>query len=277
MKKSVRRISGWRKLLIGVAAFFLLSFATLCCLTGSPSNAIKLLMLGVGYVHDSVVQAPAFKGRPQVNILMIGTDVSFGACSRTDSIKVISVDVPNQRLAILSVPRDIWITLPDGNHGRINSAYSEGGRDSFKATRNVQQTVASLLTGIDGHEVHIDYYIRMQIDRFVGLIDAIGGVDINVEKKMVMSQSVWISLYHLYRPRQLRLSGKAYFDVPSPPAIVPYSGGAATAYRPFAPLHSPTSFWQGISRVRRCFPSPVRSVRSSGAHVGRRATRAPDT
>ena len=181
---AARRRASWLRVLAGVFVFVLIGLAALVYIAGSPMNAVRLLGLGSTYVKDRVLQAPPFHGKTQVNVLMLGTDVSFGACSRTDSMKMISVNTKTERMAILSIPRDIWVMLPNGKEGRINGAYSLGGRNSYQGTANARLVVQRLLSDVAGTPIHLDYFLRFQLDRCAGLIDALGGIDLNVEKQM---------------------------------------------------------------------------------------------
>lgn len=92
----------------------------------------------------------------------------------SDTIMVASYDVPNQKVALVSIPRD---TLVNGKYGdyryyKINSAYSYGGIDELRAV------VADMLG------IPIDFYVTVDLNAFVEIVDAVGGVDFYVPVDM---------------------------------------------------------------------------------------------
>jgi LCP family protein required for cell wall assembly len=82
----------------------------------------------------------------------------------------VNLDFVNHRIDELSVPRDMVATMPDGRLAKINEAQSEGGiRES--------ESVVSQWLGIP----NFDRYVVLRIDTMKDLIDALGGVTVDVE------------------------------------------------------------------------------------------------
>jgi LCP family protein required for cell wall assembly len=115
--------------------------------------------------------------KDRLRVLLIGLDYDYdrldqetSKSSRSDIIMALSLDFKNHRISELSVPRDMVATLPNGQQAKINQAQSEGGIAESKSV------IASWL-GVPS----FDRYIVMRIDTTKDLIDAIGGVDVNVE------------------------------------------------------------------------------------------------
>jgi LCP family protein required for cell wall assembly len=82
-------------------------------------------------------------------------------------------------VGILSIPRDLWIKLPDGSENRINTAYffaeaTEQG-SGFSA---IKQTIR------DNFDVRTDYYAVIHMDGLIDVIDAMNGVDITLTEPM---------------------------------------------------------------------------------------------
>lgn len=92
----------------------------------------------------------------------------------SDTIMVASYDVPNQKVALVSIPRDTLVNGKYGSHRyyKINSAYSYGGIEEL---RNV---VADMLG------IPIDFYVTVDLNAFVEIVDAVGGVDFYVPVDM---------------------------------------------------------------------------------------------
>lgn len=110
----------------------------------------------------------------RVNILLLGIGGgSHDGPNLTDTIIFASLDPKNDKVTLISIPRDLW--FPDINQ-KINVAYAEGeakrkGGGLLEAKAAVQKLVGQ----------NIDYGIRLDFSGFVKAIDTIGGLDINVE------------------------------------------------------------------------------------------------
>ncbi|WP_169313139.1 LCP family protein [Acetonema longum] len=108
----------------------------------------------------------------KVNILLLGVDKRVNDASRSDTIMVATVDIKTKETSLLSVPRDTWVKIPGRRWDKINHAHMYGGREL------VQRTVEELLG------IPIDYYVSVDFSGFTRLVDAIGGVDLEVEDRM---------------------------------------------------------------------------------------------
>ncbi len=108
------------------------------------------------------------------NILVLGTDHANTAerrgISHSDSIMVVHTDPSRHRIVYLSIPRDLRINIPTHGLDRINVAFQLGG------AALAIKTVAAY-TGLP-----INHVIVVDFAQFRQLIDALGGVDINVPK-----------------------------------------------------------------------------------------------
>ena len=108
----------------------------------------------------------------RINIMLMGVDERDKDAGRSDTLMVASLDSDQDTLSLLSIPRDTRVKINRHGYDKINAAYAYGGRELSK------NTVESLL-GID-----INHYVIVNTHTFVDLIDAIGGIDIDVEKRM---------------------------------------------------------------------------------------------
>jgi LCP family protein required for cell wall assembly len=112
-----------------------------------------------------------------VNIVLLGSDKRENdATWRTDTMIVVSIDTERKVVRLLSIPRDLWVNIPGHGSDRINTADMWGelaGEGSGPET--VKQTIYESLG------IPIQYYVRVDFDGFMEIIDAIGGVDIDVE------------------------------------------------------------------------------------------------
>lgn len=106
----------------------------------------------------------------KTNILLLGVDSAFG--TRSDTVMVVHTDPENKNVSVVSIPRDSLVVIPGRGLDKINHAYAYGGIDLSR------KTVEELL------KIDLPYYIVINLSGIVELIDQIGGVTINVEKRM---------------------------------------------------------------------------------------------
>lgn len=116
-------------------------------------------------------------GNKRRNILLLGVDSNGEGTdpwegTRTDTIILLNVDPRTKSLNALSIPRDSKVFLPD-DHGvqKINAAHAIGGIGM--TIRTIEETLG----------VKIDRYIMVHDEAVKEIVDALGGVDIYVEKK----------------------------------------------------------------------------------------------
>ncbi len=111
-------------------------------------------------------------------ILLLGTDHSStieerASARRSDSIMLVRTDPERGRLAFLSIPRDLRVDVPGQGVNKVNAAYQIGG------AALALQTVRALT------DVPINHVVLIDFDDFRGLIDAIGGITVDVPKPIV--------------------------------------------------------------------------------------------
>ena len=112
-----------------------------------------------------------------LNIVLLGSDKRpTGKAWRTDSMIIVSIDQANSVVRLLSIPRDLWVNIPGHGYNRINTAdlWGELAKKGGGPER-VKQTIYQNLG------IPIDYYIRVDFQGFMKIIDAVGGVDVDVE------------------------------------------------------------------------------------------------
>lgn len=108
----------------------------------------------------------------KMNIMVLGVDERSDDVGRSDTLFVVTVDTNTKEVAMLSIPRDTRVKIPGHGYDKINHAYAEGGH-------TLSQKAVEGLLGIP-----IDHYILIDFTSFHKIVDAIGGVDIDVEKRM---------------------------------------------------------------------------------------------
>src|ERR1700716_157865 len=118
---------------------------------------------------------PDWTGTERVNILLLGIDKRDDepiAGTRSDTIMVASIDPETRAASLISIPRDLWVSIPGcsaatgcpGGQQRINVAHAVGGPELTRQT----------VTADFGMPIH--YWARVDFRGFEQLIDAAGGV-----------------------------------------------------------------------------------------------------
>ena len=105
------------------------------------------------------------------NVLVLGSDKrpeSEEGGSRTDTIMLVRVDPKTGDIRLLSVPRDLLVEVAPGEKNRINAAYNFGG---------IEQTITTF-EGYSG--VDVDHYAVVDFAGFRKIINAMGGVEVDV-------------------------------------------------------------------------------------------------
>jgi LCP family protein required for cell wall assembly len=140
-------------------------------------------------VNNRVARTDAFAGLPSdrpspavsgaENILLLGSDSrdpSTTVASRTDTIILFHLDADHRHAYGISIPRDTWVHVPASANGegggmaKINAAYGRGGTPLVVTT--IEQ-----FTG-----VRIDHVALVDFAGFRQVVDALGGVDMNIDK-----------------------------------------------------------------------------------------------
>ncbi|MCX6379511.1 MAG: LCP family protein [Armatimonadetes bacterium] len=117
-----------------------------------------------------------------LTVLLLGCDHDYsevlvnhplkGSRGRSDAIMIARLDLDNKTINILSIPRDTAVRIEKHGTRKINSAHQYGGPELVKST------IKSVF-GID-----VDYYTTIDFEAFQKMVDAVGGVDVEVHKRL---------------------------------------------------------------------------------------------
>lgn len=112
-----------------------------------------------------------------VNFLLLGSDTSNPQNSgRTDVMMIVSVNRTAGTVALLSIPRDLYVYIPGWQMYRINSAYGYGEQQREGGGIELLKETIRYNLGLN-----IDYYARVDFNGFKGIIEALGGVELSVD------------------------------------------------------------------------------------------------
>ncbi|MDE3076090.1 MAG: LCP family protein [Chloroflexota bacterium] len=118
---------------------------------------------------------PSLSGTARINILLLGsdTDPKFLGVYDTQIMMVVSIDPVRKRVAMLSIPRDLWVPIPGRGIGKVGTAYHDGG------LALARQTIET------DFGIPIHFYAWAGLDGFIKVIDTFGGVDVDVSHPIV--------------------------------------------------------------------------------------------
>lgn len=138
--------------------------------------AVIFCMLGAAYAifagDNQAVTGLVTHAQGKINILVLGVDEREDDVGRSDTAFVVTVDTDAKKVTMLSIPRDSRVKIPGHGWDKMNHAYAFGG------TKLSKTTVENLLG------IPLDYTLVINFNGFVRMIDAVGGVTINVDKPM---------------------------------------------------------------------------------------------
>jgi len=146
--------------------------------TGGGMKGITDTIGGMG--QTAFAPKEGFPGEDKLTIVCMGiddswtdSDVVYTSQSRTDTLFVMTLDLVNKKATMLSIPRDTYTHIA-GTHQttKINAAYATGGPD---------RTVATVNEFLGTNATH---YLVLNIDATKKMVDALGGVDVDVEHPM---------------------------------------------------------------------------------------------
>ena len=146
-------------------AVFALSFVLVCA----------IYYCGHYFMSGSLRDANAFADIVENDlgyVLIMGVDRRDGDVGRSDPLMLAAVDEEQGRATLLSIPRDTRVEVGTYGYDKINHAYAFGGHEMTLAA--VEKIVG----------VPVTHYVLIDTSAFERIVDAVGGVDINVEKRM---------------------------------------------------------------------------------------------
>lgn len=108
----------------------------------------------------------------RTNIVVMGVDERDSDQGRSDTLMVVMLDPKTEQVTVLSIPRDTRVRIPGKGWDKINHAFAFGGH------KLTQETVEDFLG------VRIHHYVVIDFKGFKSIVDAVDGIDIDVEKRM---------------------------------------------------------------------------------------------
>ena len=175
--RNKRKISTGKKIALGISIFFLAIFLT--------AGGYYLHIYKSIYVSDHKnpygkdmdfsdldIAEPLYEEQEGItNILLIGIDAREAEeASRSDSMIILTIDSNNEKVKLTSIMRDSYVDIPKYRRRKINAAFSLGGPQLLMKTIEAN------------FRIRLDKYIVVDFHGFENIIDAVGGIEVDVEE-----------------------------------------------------------------------------------------------
>lgn len=119
-------------------------------------------------------------------MLFLGVDGDTFKTNRSDTIMLGIIDPENSKVSLLSIPRDLRVEIPgEEGHDKMNAAFAIGGVDL------TAQTIEEVFG------IPIEYYATINFKGFQEMVDAVGGIEVDVEKDLSFSDRITHSRFSL--------------------------------------------------------------------------------
>jgi len=147
--------------------------------TDPSSLDIALGVIGTGSGVNAPDPATVWPGKTFLNILLLGVDTrTDGGDQNADVIIIARLNLATGTMSSVSLPRDLLVEIPGYGAGKINGAYNvgvtESQDDKAAGVAKVRDTIAY------NFGIEIDEYVLIDFQGFEQVIDAVGGIDIDV-------------------------------------------------------------------------------------------------
>ncbi|MBM7661745.1 LCP family protein required for cell wall assembly [Bacillus mesophilus] len=148
-------------LLIGISAYVYSIYSSV------EQAASQMYEQPTREVSEKRIEKVEYTEKDPISILIMGVDERTGDIGRSDTMIVITVNPTTQSMKMVSIPRDTRTEMVGkGTQDKINHAYAFGGTDMAVAT------VENFL------DIPIDHYIKVNMESFQEIVDAVGGVTV---------------------------------------------------------------------------------------------------
>ena len=164
VKKTKRRGGCLTKILMSIIGLFLILFILYSIIVMTLINKVNIVDDG-----ERISSGNSLMSSSNVrNILLIGTDSRGEDRGRSDSMILLSINSKTNKINMVSLMRDTYVQVPGYGGCKLNAAYSYGGPELLMDTIE------------DNFYIEIDDYVTVNFISFANIVDAVGGVEIEV-------------------------------------------------------------------------------------------------
>lgn len=178
-KKILWSVAGLVLIIFGFTGYYVYSLYSFADnINKSPEDSIFSNIPSL--TKTAELEPPKWEGKERVNILLLGGDsrgMGKNEIPRSDSLMIASLDPVTKKSYLFSILRDTYVDIPGQGSDRINAAIARGGPEL------AMKTVSNLMG------IPIQYFVYTDFKGFIALVDALGGIDLEVEKDMYYTDS----------------------------------------------------------------------------------------
>lgn len=204
----MERVRKGKGLLFRIAMFIFLLAAGLYLVVAAAYSKLNYREI------ESLTSKP-MKEDGVINILLIGNDSrQNGEDGRSDAMILLSISPKKKKIYMISLLRDMYVEIPGHDNNRLNAAYSYGGAELLMKT--VEENL----------DIKINRYMQVNFEAFANLVDAVGGVDLELSSAEIEWVNAYLNEYNLLTGKEF---GTDYMDT-SQEGTVHLNGPQALAY-----------------------------------------------
>lgn len=182
-KKNKKKKSKLKRFLVAAVLIIALLGAGLYTFVGGVYNKLN-------YVEVASVSDLPMKEDGVVNVLLIGNDSRENSDDgRSDAMILLSVSSRTKTIYMTSLLRDIYVEIPGHDNNRLNAAYSFGGAELLMET--VEKNF----------DIPVNRYVQVNFEAFVGLVDSVGGIDLELTEKEIEYVNGYLVEYNILTDR----------------------------------------------------------------------------
>lgn len=153
----------------------------------------------VSHLYDKVEYTPTeiladqpMREEGVTNILLIGNDSRAGGeDGRSDAMILVSISNRTKTIYLTSLLRDIYVEIPGHESNRLNAAYAFGGPELLLET--IKQNL----------DIEVNRYVQVNFQAFANLIDAVGGVELELTNDEVQLVNAYLNEYNMLENRPI--------------------------------------------------------------------------
>lgn len=178
---------------LGVLFVFLVIFSAYAALKSFNIDIPKSIAVGIGNVIGTQLKTDS---NGHTNILMVGVGGgNHDGPDLTDTIQLVSINQSDKSVAMLSIPRDLYVMVPKHGGTKINGVYDIGlkmqkpvgyqpgevkSQEDVNAAMGLLSSTVEDITGME-----IQYYVQINFQGFKETVDLVGGVEVDVPERFV--------------------------------------------------------------------------------------------
>ena len=176
----------------GIKRFLTVVIVLLLAVTALWYVTVSKLYDKMEYAPTEILADEPMKEDGVTNILLIGNDSRAGGeDGRSDAMILVSISNRTKTIYMTSLLRDIYVEIPGHESNRLNAAYAFGGPELLLET--IKQNL----------DIEVNRYVQVNFQAFANLIDAVGGVELELTNEEVQLVNAYLNEYNMLENRSI--------------------------------------------------------------------------